>query len=763
MATKKSSKKKNIKKKIVLNDDIKNYLYAVIIILISIIAILKTGLVGNFIYNCVYYLVGNMAIITLILIIVGVIYFLVKNFEKRAIAINYKYLIIGLIFYVTILMVMTSFDTRSNTMTVFNEYLSDSVKHFNHQLNSGGGLLGALFFGLMTAGFDRIGTFLILILVNLVCITLLLSTDYRNQIKANIIKRANESKRERDKARLAQKEAKRIEKITYDDTSEEDMEDFNEFVDESVDYHKDDSVFIDLDPFPEKNEVSEEKEIDNNSIKEVSETELTIDSSRPIYEDGMDYKLPNISLLAQPKKLVKNPNQAYAQEAGKRLIHILKQFGVNATLIATHIGPTVTKFEIRPEVGVRVNKISNLEQDIKMGLAAKDIRIEAPIPGKSTVGIEIPNREKTTVTVSEVLSEVNKTDEKLLFALGKGLTGEAICGELDKMPHMLIAGATGSGKSVCVNSIIISILMRATPSEVKLLLIDPKKVEFTPFRELPHLLGPVITDAEEASRALKVVVELMDKRYDIFSKVGVRNISGYNTYLKKHPEEVLKPMPYIAVIIDELADLMLVAAKDVEASIQRITQLARAAGIHLIVATQRPSVDVITGLIKANIPSRIAFAVSSAVDSRTILDQQGAEQLLGYGDMLYLPRGENSPERIQGCFVSDDEVNAIASYCASQAKPKYEDIFVRLDQVDRSSGKNNTCSDPIYEDVKKFVIENGKASTSFIQRKFSLGYARAARLIDMLEENGIIGPSNGSKPREVYVSKKIYEDDEEAA
>ena len=398
-----------------------------------------------------------------------------------------------------------------------------------------------------------------------------------------------------------------------------------------------------------------------------------------------------------------------------------------------------------------------------MALAAKDIRIEAPIPGKSAVGIEIPNVEKTAVSMRELMKEVPAKyhDSKLMFALGKDLLGNGIYGELNKMPHLLIAGATGSGKSVCVNSIITSILLRSRPDEVKLLLIDPKKVEFTPYHNIPHLIAPVITDGEEASRALKVIVTMMDNRYELFSMAGVRNIAGYNAYLEKHPEEQLSKLPWIVVIIDELADLMLVAAKDVEASIQRITQLARAAGIHLIVATQRPSVDVITGIIKANIPSRIAFAVSSAVDSRTILDQSGAEKLLGYGDMLYIPVGEQVPLRVQGAFVSDEEVAAITQFVSAQGKPKFEDAFVRLEMLDGSVGMSGGDSgDPLYEEVKAFVIEARKASTSLIQRKFSIGYSRAARLIDVLEENGVIGPSRGSKPREVYAkAEKEYEDE----
>ncbi|MEF9967568.1 MAG: DNA translocase FtsK, partial [Longicatena sp.] len=340
----------------------------------------------------------------------------------------------------------------------------------------------------------------------------------------------------------------------------------------------------------------------------------------------------------------------------------------------------------------------------------------------------------------------------------KDIMGNCIYGELNKMPHLLIAGATGSGKSVCVNSIISSILMRAKPDEVKLLLVDPKKVEFTPYKEIPHLLGPVITDGEEANRALKVIVSMMDNRYELFSMAGVRNIAGYNAYLENHSEENLTKLPWIVVIIDELADLMLVAAKEVEGSIQRITQLARAAGIHLIVATQRPSVDVITGVIKANIPSRIAFAVSSAVDSRTILDQMGAEKLLGYGDMLYTPVGETVATRVQGVFVSDEEVQKICDYVTKQGKPKFDDAFLRLALLDGGIGATSSdSSDPLYDEIKDFIIQSRKASTSLIQRKFSIGYARAARLIDTMEEKGIIGPSRGSKPREVFIKGEIDE------
>lgn len=447
-------------------------------------------------------------------------------------------------------------------------------------------------------------------------------------------------------------------------------------------------------------------------------------------------------------------NVKNAKVQGARLIEILKEFNVDATLGEIHIGPSVTEFEVIPGQGVRVNTFVNLQSDIKLALAAKDIRVEAPIPGKSAVGIEVPNAEKTTVMMKELIRSVPQSlaDKPLVFTLGKDLMGNNVYGRLDTMPHLLIAGATGSGKSVCVNSIICSILLRTRPDEVKLLLVDPKKVEFTPYNGVPHLLSPVITDANLANGALKVIVEMMDQRYSMFEEVSVRNITSYNKFVANHPELNKEKLPRIVVIIDELADLMLAASKEVEQSIQRITQLARAAGIHLIVATQRPSVNVITGVIKANIPSRIAFMVSSRPDSRTILDQIGAEKLLGYGDMLFMDNSD--PVRIQGVFIQDHEVEAICNYVKQQASPQYEDAFVMLKEISSQGQEVNDFQeelDPLYPEVKNFVIVSRKASTSLIQRRFRLGYGRAARILDQLEANGIIGPANGTRPREILV------------
>lgn len=470
-----------------------------------------------------------------------------------------------------------------------------------------------------------------------------------------------------------------------------------------------------------------------------------------------NYKLPRMTLLDNAAASKSSANKNNAKEKGQMLIEILNQFDVPCELQEIHIGPSVTKFEVKPQPGIKVSRITSLQENIKMALAVKDVRIEAPVPGKNAVGIEIPNIERNTVHMCELMRSFPEklAGRKLAVGLGKDLSGDCVYMEIDKMPHLLIAGATGSGKSVCINSIITSLLLRTTPNEVKLLLIDPKKVEFTPYQEIPNLIGPVISDPGEASTALKTIVAIMENRYQEFHNRGVRDIREYNRQADAGTEG-FRHMVYIVVIIDELADLMVTNGKDVEANIQRITQLARASGIHLIVATQRPSTDVITGVIKANIPSRIAFAVSSAIDSRIILDQTGAETLLGNGDMLYIPLGSSNATRIQGVYVSDDEIKRITEFVKSQGKPHYDDAFV-AGQDGATTLVNNISADPLYEDVKKFVAQTGKASTSSIQRYFGFGYNRAARIIDQLEQEGAIGPANGSKPREVYMHPEDFQ------
>ncbi|MGF7533139.1 DNA translocase SpoIIIE [Bacillus mexicanus] len=475
--------------------------------------------------------------------------------------------------------------------------------------------------------------------------------------------------------------------------------------------------------------------------------------------ENKDYEMPSLDLLADPKHTGQQADKKNIYENARKLEHTFQSFGVKAKVTQVHLGPAVTKYEVYPDVGVKVSKIVNLSDDLALALAAKDIRIEAPIPGKSAIGIEVPNAEVAMVSLKEVLeSKLNdRPDAKLLIGLGRNISGEAVLAELNKMPHLLVAGATGSGKSVCVNGIITSILMRAKPHEVKMMMIDPKMVELNVYNGIPHLLAPVVTDPKKASQALKKVVNEMERRYELFSHTGTRNIEGYNDYIKRanNEEEAKQPeLPYIVVIVDELADLMMVASSDVEDAITRLSQMARAAGIHLIIATQRPSVDVITGVIKANIPSRIAFSVSSQTDSRTILDMGGAEKLLGRGDMLFLPVGANKPVRVQGAFLSDDEVEKIVDHVITQQKAQYQEEMIPEEITETHS----EITDDLYDEAVELIVGMQTASVSMLQRRFRIGYTRAARLIDAMEERGVVGPYEGSKPREVLLSKEKYDE-----
>ncbi|WP_379126651.1 DNA translocase FtsK 4TM domain-containing protein [Paenibacillus sp. sgz500958] len=476
--------------------------------------------------------------------------------------------------------------------------------------------------------------------------------------------------------------------------------------------------------------------------------------SPPLPPPPKPYKLPPFRLLTKPNNGGKGGDQSDYMQTARKLEATLESFGVRAKVLEVVRGPAVTRYEIQPDIGVKVSRIVNLTDDIALALAAKDIRMEAPIPGKSAIGIEVPNPEVSIVTMREVMETPTFQDaeSKLTIAFGRDISGQTIIGNLAKMPHLLVAGATGSGKSVCINGIITSILYKAKPSEVKFLMVDPKMVELNVYNGIPHLLAPVVTDPKRASLALKKIVVEMEKRYELFSKSGTRNVEGYNTLMKDNPSAVL---PYIVVIVDELADLMMVAANDVEDAICRLAQMARAAGIHLIIATQRPSVDVITGVIKANIPSRIAFGVSSQVDSRTILDMAGAEKLLGRGDMLFMPMGSSKPIRVQGAFMSDQEVETIVHYVSGQAEANYDETLVP--EVDDNTSGDEDPQDELYEQAVQIILEAKQASVSLLQRRMRVGYTRAARLIDSMEARGVIGPYEGSKPREVLISLEQYQ------
>lgn len=500
----------------------------------------------------------------------------------------------------------------------------------------------------------------------------------------------------------------------------------------------------------DKPRITREKRKAEESIEAIQGEQLELEEvEKPAYE------FPEIALLKQNiKGMLANEDRDEILENAKKLEDTLMSFGVEARVIHVSKGPSVTRYELQPKAGVKVSRIVNLADDIALALAARGVRIEAPIPGKAAVGIEIPNKETTAVYLREVIEDpkFQRSTSKISVALGKDISGEAIIGDLSKMPHVLIAGATGSGKSVCINSLIISILYKYDPEHVRLLMVDPKVVELNVYNGIPHLLIPVVTDPKKAAGALNWAVNEMTRRYQSFAEYGVRNIEGFNELAKKNKE--LESLPYIVVIVDELADLMMVSANEVEDYIARLAQMARAAGMHLVIATQRPSVDVITGVIKANIPSRISFAVSSAIDSRTILDSGGAEKLLGKGDMLYYPVGEQKPKRIQGAFISEEEVEAIVSRIKVQKDQLiYDQEIMEHIEKGRSDQGDGEEGDELYQEAVKVVVENQQASTSFLQRKMRIGYNRAARIMDQLEERGVISSRDGAKPRQVLMSE----------
>ncbi len=500
------------------------------------------------------------------------------------------------------------------------------------------------------------------------------------------------------------------------------------------------------------------------NIKEKNTEDFTV-SKEAMESSVNDYRLPSVELLSLPKKKSTADISGELKENAQRLIETLSSFNVSATITDISRGPTVTRYELKPAAGVRISKITNLADDIALNLAATHVRIEAPIPGKAAVGIEVPNTVKNSVSMRELIDtpEFDEQSSILSAGLGKDIAGNCVYCDIAKMPHLLVAGTTGSGKSVCMNSIITSILYRAKPDEVKFLMIDPKQVEFSKYANIPHLLVPVVTDPRKAAGALGWAVSEMLQRYQKLSQVGVRDIEGYNKYVKKH--EDMETMPKICIFIDEFADLMMAAPKEVEDSVCRLAQMARAVGMHLVIATQRPSVDVITGLIKANISSRIALTVSSQIDSRTILDASGAEKLLGHGDMLYNPIGASKPIRVQGCFISDEEVEALCDFVKNQGESQYDEEIAKEIEAKAVQDKKSSPFeddgdgeqlDVLFDKAVDIVLETGTASTSFLQRKLSVGYARGAKIIDQLEDKGIIGPANGSKGREILINRQQW-------
>ena len=717
-------------------------LTGLILILIGVIGF-GFGFIGSILKKFAMFLAGSWWIIILITLIILGVYMLYKR--KMPKFSDQK--LIGLYVFFIILLVASHFEFLSITenpkeilMETYNNYMERiSTITATNALNTsgvttiviGGGFIGALFTAALYGLFGKTGTIVILVLLGIFASVLTFNVNLSNIFKKlfSLINNKRKSKNE-------QENIDAIPISNSDDIKE---------IPTNKPEEKEKIIITSMEELKTKPIV--EESLEKNTKQEEAESE------------GF-YRLPKFSEIFDPLKPKKTNNTSFTQSNKEILERVLKDFGIAAKVVEIHIGPAVTEYELTVPPATKVSRILNIDKEIALALAAKDVIIQAPIPGKSTIGIEIPNPTISSVTLREVLESPQnlKSDAKICAALGKDIMGTPKVFDLTKMPHLLVAGSTGSGKSVCINGIIASILMRYKPTEVKLVLVDPKKVELTNYNGIPHLLCPVVSDPKKASLTLQRVVTEMDNRFQTFSDKEVKNITGYNDmiekYNKKHPESPQSKMPYIVVIIDELADLMLVASKEVEDSITRITQLARAAGIHLIVATQRPSTDVITGLIKNNIPSRIAFAVASQIDSRTILDQRGAERLLGKGDMLYFPMGESSPTRVQGCFVNDNEIKRLIDYCKNQATAKYDSAFESVSQ-NTSSGSGNSAvggdDDDAYNDVVEFAIQTGKISASLIQRRFRFGYNRAARMMDLLEARGIVGPQNGSKPREVLV------------
>lgn len=795
-----NTRKKTTNNKKKQGDSPLRYIVAIAIFVIVTLGAFQLGIVGTMIDSFFNYLFGTSRFLTYILILIGTVFITYyKALPKTRRTVGAFVLQLALLL-VTHIVFYFSHKAQAQREPVLS-FVYKSYEHSNFPV-FGGGLIGHYLLTLFIPLISIVGIIIVTILLIASSIILLLKKKHRDVSKLLFEKLkvkgkdASENYQERRKQNKVKKEAKarvKAEKkaeqqaeqqassaAQQSDDNVTDVSDLKEIPNltseeqlsipiyghsESEENHKQTSekpigkrtkrMFDQEGQLDQKesqqnanlNQASLDQQLDNMD-SEQSEAINSISEAGEVENEA--YSLPPLTLLKQPAKQ-KATSKAEVQKKGQLLETTLKNFGVDARVTQIKIGPAVTQYEIQPAQGVKVSKIVNLHNDIALALAAKDIRIEAPIPGRSAVGIEVPNDKISLVSLKEVLDEKFPAKNKLEVGLGRDISGEPITVELNKMPHMLVAGSTGSGKSVCINGIITSILLNAKPHEVKLMLIDPKMVELNIYNGIPHLLIPVVTNPHKASQALEKVVAEMERRYDLFQHSSTRNIEGYNEAIRRQNaelEEKQSELPYIVVIVDELADLMMVAGKEVENAIQRITQMARAAGIHLIIATQRPSVDVITGLIKNNIPSRIAFAVSSQIDSRTIIDSAGADKLLGKGDMLYVANGGSTRTRVQGAFLSDQEVQDVVNYVVEQQKANYVKEMEPDAPVDKSEMKSE---DALYDEAYLFVLEQQKASTSLLQRQFRIGYNRASRLMDDLERNQVIGPQKGSKPRQILV------------
>ena len=788
MARKKATTKPRKRKTTTDNSRLIRSLISLIWIILSILGLFKFGIVGKTFDNLYRMLVGDSYPVLLIISIFVAAFVIATGripmmTPKRNFGLLFVYLGSLIILHGIFFSNMSLY--HNYNLVTWNTLAADMTQ-VSVDNSVGGGMIGSYLYSFFMPMFSTVGTYFVTALIIFIGILMLfnvtmkqvsiVTTNVLVYFKHLVIKMKDSAtgkygdyvdQRAVEKKKASQ--AIKPEPVVERDDSK--FKDVNSFAKKEPETTSDDSDFhIDLPKTPELQPdlantssestaevVSKPYGIDGTKDKDLPEPV----SSKSTETDDSDYKLPGPDLLKQIPQTDQSAEVKLIDDNKDKLKQTFKSFGVDVEVKKASLGPTITKYEVQPAVGVKVSKIVNLADDLALALAAKDIRIEAPIPGKSFVGIEVPNQTISTVSFRDITENQKDKTHPLVVPLGKEVSGNIIEANITKMPHLLIAGSTGSGKSVAINTIITGILMKAKPSEVKLILIDPKMVELNVYNGIPHLLIPVVTDARRAAGALQKAVQEMERRYKLFAETSHRNIGEYNADVDKFnktaaDEDKMERLPYIVVIVDELSDLMMVAGHEVEAAIVRLAQMARAAGLHIIIATQRPSVDVITGLIKANIPSRMAFAVSSGVDSRTILDSVGAEKLLGRGDMLFQPIGKSKPIRLQGAYISESEVENVVNFVSSQQSADYDEDMIPTD-VDDGSASDDKPNDEYWDDAVDLIVKQQSASVSMLQRRFQIGYNRAARMVDEMENKGIVGPSEGSKPRKVLITEEQLE------
>ena len=753
-----------------------------ILILIQLLAIFKLGFLGRFFANSIRFFVGDLFIYAGI---VGILASIGVLFRGRIHSIPKKWIGVATCLLIAIFLWVE--------VVVFSNHVQEGGQLFKEMMaryaidfkanaieqNLGSGIIGALFYTITYFLVSQWGTYLTIFVLFMIAIFVAFEIHLRDifevlrnwtaqvkhQLEENKVEKASQVRETKPEVievkpkEVKEKKASLIDKMknfVFDEEEEED--EFEEIYPEVTPPPVTKPVVEEEFTQPKREEpISHKPFVEPTEEEDMEDLEDFVMSGE---SDDSDYQLPPLTLLNPIPPSDQSDEKMIVEKNLKILERTFESFGVEAKVMPNPlVGPAVTKFEIKPAIGVKVSKIVNLSDDIALALAAKDIRIEAPIPGKPYVGIEVPNSKTSFVAFSDVIQAALQSPKPLDVPLGRDISGNVRLCDISKMPHLLIAGSTGSGKSVCINGIITSILMKTKPHEVKLMMIDPKMVELNGYNGIPHLLTPVVTNPRKAAQALKKVVTEMEKRYEMFAAMGMKNIDGYNAHVASYNAETGEEnplLPYIVVIVDELADLMMVASNEVEDAIIRLAQMARAAGIHMILATQRPSVDVITGIIKANVPSRIAFAVSSGTDSRTIIDSSGAEKLLGRGDMLYIPMGENKPIRVQGAYLTDEEVERIVEFVKTQQEVEYDETMML---PETSEGSSDDPEDDLFYEVLEMIRELETISTSYIQRRFKIGFNRAARLIEELEARGYVGPSEGSKPRKVNLDAFDHEND----